>query len=396
MPHRKLTRTTVGIVGGGPAGLMLSHLLSLGGIDTVVVDNRSRLEIEQTVRAGILESDSVRLLVDSGASDRVTHDGHEHQGIDLGFGGAGHRIDFQDLTGSSVWLYPQTDVFIDLADARQKAGGDVRFGIADTAVVDITTQLPGILFTEADGVPQEVRCDVLVGADGSRSICRQEVPVGARRDYFREYPFAWFGILCEAPMSAPELIYNHSERGFALISQRTDTIQRMYFQCDPNEDVADWSEDRIWAELQARVGANGYSLKEGPITSKTVLPFRSYVCEPMRHGNLLLAGDAAHTVPPTGAKGLNLALADVRVLADVLERTLRMNDRDALDDYTGRALDRVWKAQHFSYWMTTMLHRVPDATDFDVRRQIGELSSVVGSRAGSTFLAEAYTGWPSG
>ena len=396
MPNRKLTRTTVGIVGGGPAGLLLSHLLSLGDIDTVVVDNRSRLEIEQTVRAGILENDSVRLLVDSGASDRVTRDGHEHEGIDLGFGGAGHRIDFQDLTGSSVWLYPQTDVFIDLADARQRAGGDVRFGITDTAVVDITTEQPGILFTDVDGTPQEVLCDVLVGADGSRSFCRQEVPAAARRDYFREYPFAWFGILCEAPMSAPELIYNHSERGFALISQRTETMQRMYFQCDPTEDVADWSDDRIWAELQARVGANGYTLKEGPITSKTVLPFRSYVCEPMRHGNLLLAGDAAHTVPPTGAKGLNLALADVRVLADVLERSLRKHDRDVLDEYTGRALGRVWKAQHFSYWLTTMLHRVPDATDFDVRRQIGELSSVVNSRAGSTFLAEAYTGWPAG
>jgi p-hydroxybenzoate 3-monooxygenase len=397
MPHRQLTRTTVGIVGGGPAGLMQSHLLSLSGIDTDVVDNRSRLEIEQTVRAGILESDSVRLLVDSGASDRVRRDGHEHEGIDLGFGGAGHRIDFQDLTGSSVWLYPQTDVFIDLADARQKSGGDVRFGITDTAVIDLTTEHPGIVFTDSDGARQEVRCDVLVGADGSRSICRQQVPVGARRDYFREYPFAWFGILCEAPMSAPELIYNHSERGFALISQRTETMQRMYFQCDPAEDVADWSDDRIWAELQARVGANGYTLKEGPITSKTVLPFRSYVCEPMRHGNLLLAGDAAHTVPPTGAKGLNLALADVKVLAEVLERSLRKDgDPDALDEYTGRALARVWKAQHFSYWMTTMLHRVPDATDFDVRRQIGELSSVVGSRAGSTLLAEAYTGWPAG
>jgi p-hydroxybenzoate 3-monooxygenase len=397
MPRRQLTRTAVGIVGGGPAGLMLSHLLSLSGIDTVVVDNRSRLEIEQTVRAGILESDSVRLLVDSGASDRVRRDGHEHEGIDLGFGGAGHRIDFQDLTGASVWLYPQTDVFIDLADARQKVGGDVRFGITGTAVVDIPSDHPGILFTDPDGTPQEVRCDVLVGADGSRSICRQQIPVGARRDYFREYPFAWFGILCEAPMSAPELIYNHSERGFALISQRTETMQRMYFQCDPTEDVADWSDDRIWAELQARVGANGYALKEGPITSKTVLPFRSYVCEPMRHGNLLLAGDAAHTVPPTGAKGLNLALADVRVLAEVLERALHKGgDRDVLDEYTERALSRVWKAQHFSYWMTTMLHRVPDATDFDVRRQIGELSSVVASRAGSTFLAEAYTGWPTG
>ncbi len=387
-----LTHTTVGIVGGGPAGLMLSHLLSLSGIESVVVDNRSRLEIEQTVRAGILERDSVRLLVDSGVSDRVLRDGHQHEGIDLGFGGGGHRIDFQDLTGASVWLYPQTDVFIDLADARARDGGDVRFGVSGVTVLDVTSARPGILFTDADGAGQEVRCDYLVGTDGSRSICRQHVQ--GRRDFFREYPFAWFGILCEAPPSAPELIYNHSERGFALISQRTETMQRMYFQCDPAENVGAWSDDRIWEELQARVGANGYTLKEGPITAKSVLPFRSYVAEPMRHGNLLLAGDAAHTVPPTGAKGLNLAVADVRVLAEILERAVRKNDTDALDEYTGRALGRVWKAQHFSYWMTTMLHALPGATDFDVRRQIGELTSVVASRAGSTYLAEAYTGWP--
>jgi p-hydroxybenzoate 3-monooxygenase len=395
MSSPAVTGTTIGIVGGGPSGLMLSHLLSVAGIDSVVVDNRTRLDIEQTVRAGILERDSVRLLVDSGVSDRVLREGHEHQGIDLGFAGAGHRIDFQDLTGSSVWLYPQTDVFIDLATSREAAGGDVRFGVTDTRVTDVTSSRPGIVFTDSDGIEQEVRCDYLVGADGSRSICRLEIPGGERRDYFREYPFAWFGILCQAPTSAPELIYNHSERGFALISQRTETMQRMYFQCDPTEDVDAWSEDRIWTELQARVGANGYVLQEGPITSKTVLPFRSYVCEPMRHGNLLLAGDAAHTVPPTGAKGLNLALADVRVLAEILERAVRKHDGAALGDYTDQALSRVWKAQHFSYWMTTMLHTLPDATDFDVRRQLGELSSVVSSRAGSTYLAESYTGWPS-
>lgn len=394
MTSPTVTRTSVGIVGAGPAGLMLSHLLSLSGIDSVVVDNRTRTDIEQTVRAGILERDSVRLLVDSGVSDRVLSEGHEHQGIGLAFGGAGHRIDFSELTGASVWLYPQTDVFIDLAASRDDAGGDVRFGVRDTSVTDVTSDRPGILFTDAEGVAQEVRCDYLVGTDGSRSICRQQIPTQERRDYFREYPFAWFGILCDAPPSAPELVYSHSERGFALISQRTETMQRMYFQCDPGEDVNQWSDDRIWEELQTLVGANGYTLKEGPITSKNVLLFRSYVCEPMRCGNLLLAGDAAHTVPPTGAKGLNLALADVKLLATILERAVLKNDRDALEEYTGRALDRVWKAQHFSYWMTTMLHRLPDATDFDVRRQIGELASVVGSRAGSTYLAEAYTGWP--
>ncbi|MFS8097699.1 4-hydroxybenzoate 3-monooxygenase [Lentzea alba] len=386
-------KTQVGIVGAGPAGLMLSHLLSLNGIDSVVIDNRTRLEIENTVRAGILEADSARLLVDTGVSDRVLRDGHPHEGIDLRFGGESHRVDFRALVGESVWLYPQTDVFVDLANARERDGGDVRFGVSDTSV-DINE--PAIRFVDSDGVRQEVRCDLLVGADGSRSICRAEVPEALRTHSFREYPFAWFGIITEAPRSAPELIYAHSPRGFALISQRTETHQRMYFQCDPETDPSAWSADRIWEELQARVaGPDGFTLNEGPITEKTVLRFRSFVAEPMRHGNLLLAGDAAHTVPPTGAKGLNLALADVSVLSELIERALLKNDPDALDEYGPRALNRVWKAQHFSYWMTTMLHALPGATDFDVRRQLGELGSVVASEAGSRFLAEGYTGcWP--
>ncbi|MDQ2797596.1 MAG: 4-hydroxybenzoate 3-monooxygenase, partial [Actinomycetota bacterium] len=302
-----------------------------------------------------------------------------------------------DLVGRSVWLYPQTAVFTDLADARARDGGDVRFGVSDTRIVDVTSERPGIRFTARDGADQEVRCDVLVGADGSRSMCRHEIPEVQRRQYVREYPFAWFGILCEAPPSAPELVYTHSERGFALISQRTDAIQRMYFECDPAEDVDDWPDDRIWHELQSRVaGEDGFTLVEGTITDRTVLPFRSFVCEPMRYGSMLLAGDAAHTVPPTGAKGLNLALADVRVLADVISRSVRTSNRDVLDEYGQRAGERVWKAQHFSYWMTSMLHRVPAGSDFDVRRQLGELTSVVSSRAGSTYLAEAYTGWPAG
>jgi p-hydroxybenzoate 3-monooxygenase len=388
------TATDVAIVGGGPAGLMLAHLLQKAGLDTVVIDVRTRHEIENTHRAGILEQDSVRLLVESGVSDRVLRDGYQHAGIDLAFGGAGHRIDFPSLAGATVQLYPQTDVFIDLADARERDGGDVRFGVSEVSVGDAVSDRPFMRFTDNEGNLQEVRARVLVGADGSRSICRSEVPEDRRRQYFREYPFAWFGILCEAPPSSEELIYSHSDRGFALISQRTETLQRMYFQCDPAEDATSWSDDRIWEELQERVGANGYALKEGPITSKMVLPFRSFVQETMRHGNLILAGDAAHTVPPTGAKGLNLALADVRILAEHLELYLRHRSEDALDRYVERALQRVWKAQHYSYWMTTMLHRLPDASPFDVRRQVGELTSIVSSEAGSTYLAEGYTGWP--
>jgi len=388
-----MTRTQVGIVGAGPAGLMLSHLLALNGIDSVVIDNRTREEIENTVRAGILEADSARLLVDTGVSDRVLRDGHPHEGIDLRFGGESHRVDFRALVGESVWLYPQTDVFIDLANARERDHGDVRFGVSDAAV-DIDE--PSIRFTDSQGVRQEITCDLLVGADGSRSICRAQVPEAQRTHYFREYPFAWFGIITEAPKSAPELVYAHSPRGFALISQRTETHQRMYFQCDPEADAGAWSDDRIWAELQARVaGPDGFTLKEGPITEKTVLRFRSFVAEPMRYGKMLLAGDAAHTVPPTGAKGLNLALADVRVLAEVIQRALVKNDAEALDEYGPRALQRVWKAQHFSYWMTSMLHALPSATPFDTQRQLGELRSVVDSVAGSTLLAEGYTGcWP--
>ncbi|MGN0100130.1 MAG: 4-hydroxybenzoate 3-monooxygenase [Dietzia sp.] len=392
-PSPTRSRTQVAVVGAGPAGLMLTHLLALAGIDSIAIDLRTREEIEHTHRAGILEQGSVDLLVDSGVSDRVHHDGYRHDGIDLAFGGGSHRIDFSALVGASTQLYPQTDVFIDLADARARDGGEVHFGVSDVSLESATTE-PIVRFTDADGTRREIAADFLVGSDGSRSICRYEVPESLRTQYFREYPFAWFGILAEAPMSSPELIYSHSSRGFALISQRTESLQRMYFQCDPTEDVDAWSDDRIWAELQARVGANGHALAEGPIVSKTVLPFRSFVQEPMNHGHLALAGDAAHTVPPTGAKGLNLALADVRVLAEELERAIRAKDPAPLATYSERALSRVWKAQHFSYWMTTMLHTLPDATPFDIRRQEGELASVTQSLAGSTYLAEGYTGWP--
>lgn len=390
--YASTTSTRVVIVGGGPAGLALSHLLHVAGIDSVVLDNRTYHDIETTHRAGILERDSVRLLLDSGVSDRVLRDGHEHQGIDLRFGGVSHRIDFQNLVGASCWLYPQTDVFIDLHAARTRDGGDLRYGISDTEVTDHRND-PHVSYTDADGARHEVTAELVVGADGSRSICRDLVSDPQR--YFREYPFAWFGILAEAPQSAPELIYTRSPHGFALISQRTPTVQRMYFQCAADENPDDWSDDRIWAELQRRVaGEDGFTLKEGPIIQRSVLPFRSFVQSPMRDGKLLLAGDAAHTVPPTGAKGLNLALADVRVLADVIERALLKNDDAALDSYTARALERVWKAQHFSYWMTTMLHHSPDASDFDELRQLGELTTLVSSEAGSTYLAEGYTGWP--
>ncbi len=390
--HMSITRTQVAVVGAGPAGLLLSHLLFRSGIDSVVVDLRSRHEIAATIRAGILEAGSVRTLVDSGVSDRVITDGDRHDGVVLRFDGDNHRIDFKELVGESVWLYPQNDVFADLAARREADGGDVRYGVGDTAV-DISAERPIVTFTGADGRPARIEADLLIGADGSRSICRKAFPAGTRTEWFREYPFAWFGFLAAAPPSHPELIYTHSEHGFALVSQRTATMQRMYFQCSPDERPDDWDEIRIWAEMRRRVNGNGFEIVEGPITAKMVLPFRSYVTAPMRHGRLLLAGDAAHTVPPTGAKGLNLAVADVRVLHEAITDFLTTADERALDRYTERALDRIWKAQHFSYWMTTMLHSVQGASSFDTERQRGELAMVTGSRHGAAYLAEAYTGW---
>lgn len=385
-------RTAVAIVGAGPAGLMLSHLLHRAGIDSVVVDIRGYQEIATTVRAGILEPGSVRMLVDAGVSDRVLTDGDRHDGIVLRYHGDNHRIDFQELVGESVWLYPQTDVFLDLAARRRADGGDVRFGVRDTAV-DLAGERPRLTFTDADGVPVCVEADLLVGADGSRSMCRHAYPPGARAEWFREYPFAWLGFFTEAPRSHPELVYTNSDHGFALLSHRTPTVQRMYLQCAPTDTVADWPDERLWSELRKRVNGNGFEVQEGPISGKAVLQFRSFVTAPMRHRRLLLAGDAAHTVPPTGAKGLNLALADVEVLHEAISDFLGSHDETVLDRYTERALDRVWRAQHFSYWMTTMLHSPADGAGFDRARQRAELAMVSSSRSGAAYLAEGYTGW---
>ncbi|MDQ0710060.1 p-hydroxybenzoate 3-monooxygenase [Arthrobacter woluwensis] len=393
MSQTETLRTQVAIVGGGPAGLMLSHLLATRGIESVVLEARSRQAIHETVRAGILEHGTVNLLVDSGVSDRVLREGDRHDGIELRFDGESHRIDFQELVGESVWLYPQTEVFADLAARREADGGDVRYGVSGVTVHDVASD-PRVTFTDAEGRDVELRADFVVGADGSRSHCRGLIPEDRRHRYFKEYPFAWFGILAEAPRSADELIYANSPQGFALISQRTETMQRMYFQCDPGESAADWDDERIWATLRERVNGNGFELVEGPVLEKVVLPFRSFVQAPLRHGKLFLAGDAAHTVPPTGAKGLNLALHDVRMLFEALDSFYTGGSEDLLDGYSERALGRVWKAQHFSSWMTSLLHAAPGESDFDRARRRGELDSVVSSAHGRAYLAESYTGWP--
>lgn len=364
--------TQVGIVGGGPAGLMLSHLLSRAGIENIVLEKRDHETIRTTHRAGILEAGTVRMLSETGIRGRVLTEGHRHDGIDLRFNGTSHRIDFQDLVGESVWLYGQTEVFVDLAEARKRDGGDVRYSVSDTELADLDSGTPKIRFTDADGKRFEVHADIIAGTDGSQGICKRTIPQEKRSDNFIAYPFAWFGILTQAPPSAPELIYAHSEHGFALISQRNENLQRMYFQCDPEENPQDWSDERIWAELQRRVdGPDGFTLKRGPIVEKMALPFRSYVCEPMRHGQLFLAGDAGHTVPPTGAKGLNLAFADVQVLFDAIDSFYVTGSAELLDGYSDKALDRVWKAQHFSYWMTGMLHSRDDDSSFERKASWG-------------------------
>ncbi|NLB47142.1 MAG: 4-hydroxybenzoate 3-monooxygenase [Microbacteriaceae bacterium] len=388
-----ITRTRVAIVGAGPAGLVLSHLLQEAGIESIVVDSRSREDIEGTIKAGILEQGAVDLLSSIGTTSRVHTLGDRHDGIVLGFAGEEHRIDFPGLTGRSVWLYPQHEVLIDLIAARLAAGQDLRFGATVTSIDGVDTSSPRISGTHADGEPFTIEAEFVVGADGSHSVVRPVVTGPSRQGgYFREYPFAWFGILCEAPKSSEELIYSNSSSGFALISQRSENVQRMYFQCDPEVDPNAMSEAEIWDTLQARVP--GTELKEGPIFQRDVLRFRSFVSHELRNGRAALVGDAAHTVPPTGAKGMNLAIADVILLNEALQELLLQGSERGLDRYAETASQRIWKAQHFSWWMTSMLHLTPEASDFDRMRQLGELRTVVESEAGRTYLAEAYTGWP--
>lgn len=384
--------TRVAIIGAGPAGLLLSHLLAGAGIDSVIVDSRGRAAIEGTVRAGILEQGTVEVLASLGADSRVLTAGTRHDGVQLHFDGESHRIDFAGLVGRSVWLYPQHEALKDLIAARLAAGQDLRFGVTAESIADADTDRPRVLATDADGQPLEIRAEFVVGADGSRSVARTAVTGSPTGGYFREYPFAWFGILAEAPPSAAELIYSSSPAGFALISQRSPQVQRMYFQCDPGSDPGALTDAEIWATLQERVP--GTELAEGPIIQRDVLRFRSFVAHELRHGRVALVGDAAHTVPPTGAKGMNLAVADVLVLNRALRALLLERDERLLDDYAVTALRRIWKAQHFSWWMTSMLHTAPDASDFDRLRQLGELRAVVESEAGRAYLAEAYTGWP--
>jgi len=388
-------RTQVGIVGAGPAGLLLSHLLHLNGIESVVVEVRTRDEIEGTIRAGVLEQGTVDLLNDIGVGARMQREGFVHHGIELRFDGRGHRIDLAELTGGkSITLYAQHEVIKDLVQARLDAGGTIEFSAQDVTLHDIDTGSPAIRYRQGDSV-RVLECDFIAGCDGFHGVSRTSIPDAVRNDYSRTYPFGWFGILTQAPPSSPELIYAHHERGFALVSTRSSTLQRLYLQCDPHDRVEHWNDDRVWAEFRARLATrDGWAPIEGPVIQKNVVAMRSFVCEPMQHGRLFLAGDAAHIVPPTGAKGLNLAVADVRVLARALTEHYRARRDDLLAAYSDTALRRVWKAQRFSWWMTSMLHQFPDASPYQQRVQLAELDYVTTSRAAATALAENYVGLP--
>jgi p-hydroxybenzoate 3-monooxygenase len=391
-------RTQVGIIGAGPAGLLLSLMLGRRGIDSVVIEARAREAIEATIRAGILEQSTVDLMTELDVADRVRLQGVVHHGTILRFGGRNHRIDFAGLTGGRVaTLYPQHELLKDLVAALLERGGEIHFGVKVSEIADVGTDQPVIRFVSAGAASRELRCDIVVGADGSHGVARPAIPAERRKDYLRVYPFGWFGILCEAPPSSDELIYARHDRGFALISSRTPQVQRMYFQCDPQDSVQRWSDHQIWAELQSRVaGEDGFRLAEGRIFQKNIVPMRSFVCEPMQHGRLFLAGDAAHTVPPTGAKGLNLAVSDVWHLDRALGVFFAEGSSGVLERYSEMALRRVWRAQHFSWWMTSMLHRFEGASAFDDKRQLAELELVTSTIPAATSLAQNYVGMPLG
>ncbi len=387
-------RTQVGIVGAGPAGLVLSHLLHLQGIESVVLESHRRDYVEQRIRAGVLEQGTVDLLVESGVGDRLKQEGLVHHGIELRFEGTGHRIDLTELTGGkSITIYAQHEVVKDLIDARLAANGQILFNAEALSLRDIDGN-PSIYFTHK-GVTQELACDFIAGCDGFHGICRPVIPSSGLRVHERIYPFAWLGILAQVPPASDELIYTYHERGFALLSMRSPEISRLYLQCSPEEDIANWSDDRIWDELRLRMATrDGWVLKDGPVLQKGITPMRSLVAQPMQFGKLFILGDAAHIVPPTGAKGLNLAVSDVRVLTRALVDFYKTGKKEALERYSETCSRRIWKVQRFSWWMTSMLHRFQNEDSFSHNIHLAELDYVTSSRAAATSLAENYVGLP--
>jgi p-hydroxybenzoate 3-monooxygenase len=382
----------VGIVGAGPAGLTLARLLENAGIESVILEARSREYCEARIRAGVLEQGVVDLLAEAGVGERLRREGLVHHGISLQFDGERHRIPLSELTGGrTIVVYGQTELVKDLIAARLASGLPLEFEAAGTGVEGLDTTRPRVRYRQG-GVEQELECDVVAGCDGFHGLCRSALPAGALREFSREYPYGWLGILAPIRPSIDELVYAHTERGFALLSLRSPTQSRYYLQCAPDENLDDWPDERIWDELEARTAVPGWELERGAILEKDVTRMRSYVCEPMRHGRLFLAGDAAHIVPPTGAKGLNLAIHDVRLLGEALVRFYESGDQALLDAYSDACLRRVWRSEHFSWWMTTMLHPPPGGDPFDLRLQRSQLRYVTTSEAQARALAENYVG----
>lgn len=389
-------RTQVGIVGGGPAGLLLSHLLHRQGIDSVIVERRSRAYVEGRIRAGVLEQGTVDLLAETGLGARMAREGLVHGGIEIAIDGVRHRIDLAALTGKSVTVYGQTEVTKDLIEARLAAGGTIVYEADEVSVHGFDSDTPSIRWRTSDG-PQELHCDFIAGCDGFHGVCRPSVPAGSIRTYERVYPFGWLGILSQTEPVSDELIYASHDRGFALASMRSHALSRYYIQCDLDVKLDDWPDERIWDELKTRLGPEAAAtIETGTSIEKSVAPLRSFVAEPMRFGRMFLAGDAAHIVPPTGAKGLNLAVADVRVLAEAFAEHFRDGSSAGIDSYSERALKRVWKAQRFSWWFSAQLHRYDGAEPFARRLQLAELDYLTGSEAASHAFAENYVGLPFG
>jgi p-hydroxybenzoate 3-monooxygenase len=385
--------TQVGIVGAGPAGLVLSHLLHLAGIDSVVLEQRSRSYVESRIRAGVLEQGSTDLLIETGVGARMLAEGAVHEGVNLQFDGQRHRIDLAKLAGRRITVYGQQEVVKDLIAARLAAGGTIVFEADDVTPRGIDGAHPTIAFRH-EGSERELSCDVVAGCDGFHGVCRGLIPDGVLTEFAREYPFAWLGVLAQVAPSTDELIYAFHARGFALHSLRSPEISRLYLQVDPADDIANWPDDRIWEELQLRLASPGWALDEGSIVEKAITAMRSYVCEPMQHGHLYLAGDAAHIVPPTGAKGMNLAIADVTVLARALSDWFGGGDHGGLDAYSERCLRRVWRVQDFSNTMTELMHVLPRGDPFASRVQLARQRYVATSAAMQHTIAENYVGLP--